>query len=79
MVTGLSHQTKKLFKVLTAGNYKLVRGILQNSEQLQNNFVNGAMLITINQSLFVYLTPAGPEVSIFIGRAKWANIRLNNC
>ena len=32
----------------TAGNYKPLRGQLQNSWQLQNNSVNGALTITIN-------------------------------
>ena len=35
--------------LLTAGNYESVRVQLQNSEQLQDNSVNGALLITINR------------------------------
>ena len=34
---------------LTAGNYKSASGLLQNSGQLQNNTINGAVSITINR------------------------------
>ena len=52
VVTGWSHQINKRFVskyVSTAGNYKSVSGKLQNSRQLQNNSVNGAVLITVNR------------------------------
>ena len=35
--------------LLTTGNYKSAGGQLQNSGQLQNNSVNGAMVITMNR------------------------------
>ena len=37
------------YYLLTAGNHKSVSGQLQNSEQLQNHFVIGTILITINR------------------------------
>ena len=37
------------YYLLTASNFKLESGQLQKSWQLQNNTVNGAMLITINR------------------------------
>ena len=37
--------------LFTAGNYKSASWQLQNSRQLQNNTVNGAMSITINRMI----------------------------
>ena len=36
-----------------AGNYKPGSGKLQNSGQLQNNFVNGAILIAIDRVITI--------------------------
>ena len=46
--------------LLTAGNYKLASGQLENTGQLQNNSVNGAMSKTtnrvINQVIWYFIT-----------------------
>ena len=46
----IAYQTNKHFVLkITAGNLKSASGQLQNSWQLQNSSVNGAILITINR------------------------------
>ena len=58
--------------LLTTGNYKSANGQLQNSGQLQNNSVNGAMLITINHVTIYKILPGKlVYLNLNLWRKKW--------
>ena len=52
--------------LLRAGNYKSASRKLQNSEQLKNDNVNGAMSVSINR-VIISITAASDNLTIYIG------------